>query len=314
MKRYNEMLQYFNNDNSSSMDIERYLNIAGEDLEWRLERVYSADDSDTLLKANYLFRDASSSDLYLYSWKLFFKVENNSIDENTLLCNFVSMRAMELFCDYIDNRDTVGFYKEQFYKQGIPLLMLIMTGQIDLARRCYPFFIDGLKIFDAKRARKLLPQKTIVLAIEMLASEHKQTVDWQSHGVPVERFYYDFVKEALYSQDEAVLKEWLTALCDNHLKWSARTEVTEDEYALNGYEIEPQELLLWPFEYQAVKNFRVAHGLTTPEIDHPLLKTPLATEHRADFSKWDVPEWFYPLVDRLISVNSRLAFTRELFK
>ncbi len=30
-------------------------------------------------------------------------------------------------------------------------------------------------------------------------------------------------------------------------------------YALNGYEIEPQELLLWPFEYQAVKNF-VQHG------------------------------------------------------
>lgn len=62
-----------------------------------------------------------------------------------------------------------------------------------------------------------MPQKTIVLAIEMLASEHKQTVDWQLHGIPVERFYYDFVKEALYSQDEAVLKEWLAELCDCHL-------------------------------------------------------------------------------------------------
>ncbi|HIC6292704.1 TPA: hypothetical protein ACW47T_004025, partial [Salmonella enterica subsp. enterica] len=210
--------------------------------------------------------------------------------------------------------DKVFVSDELLYNQGIPLLLQIATNKIDVARRFYPLFIKGLKNFEAERARNLLPQKTIVLAIEMLASEHKQTVDWQSHGIPVERFYYDFVKEALYSQDEAVLKEWLAELCDCHLKWSARTETTENEYALNGYEIEPQELFLWPFEYQAVKKFRAAHGLTTPEIDHPLLKTPLAIEHQADFSKWDAPEWFYPLVDRLISANTELAFTRELFK
>ncbi len=40
----------------------------------------------------------------------------------------------------------------------------------------------------------------------MLTSEHKQTVDWQSHGIPVEYVsIMIFVKEALYSQDEAVL-------------------------------------------------------------------------------------------------------------
>ncbi len=38
--------------------------------------------------------------------------------------------------------------------------------------------------------------------------------DWRS-WYSVERFYYDFVKEALYSQDEAVLKEWLASeLCE----------------------------------------------------------------------------------------------------
>ncbi|VUS79503.1 hypothetical protein [Klebsiella spallanzanii] len=310
MSRYNEISQYFNDDNSANMDVERYINITKMSISIDLEIIEEDDEEEIPSSSNLFFLNNSKTFLYFYIWNFYFK---KKIDNNSL-CTSMAFDAMGLFCGYFEQPDNVHIFDELLYNQGIPLLLQIATHQIDIARRCYPLFIEGLQNFEAGRARHLLPQKMIVLAVEMLASEHKQTVDWQSHGIPVERFYYDFVKEALYSQDEAVLKEWLTALCDNHLKWSARTEATEDEYALNGYEIERQELLLWPFEYQAVKNFRAAHGLTTPEIEHPLLKTPLATEHRADFSKWNAPDWFYPLVDKLISVNPQLDFTRELFK
>ncbi|ECZ7898329.1 hypothetical protein AIA06_13355 [Salmonella enterica subsp. enterica serovar Derby] len=310
MSRYNEISQYFNSDNSASMDVERYTHITERTISTDLKIIGEYGEEEILSSFNLFFLNNSRTFLYLYAWNVYFK---NKI-KNNLLCASVAFDAMGLFCGYFEQPDKVFVSDELLYNQGIPLLLQIATNKIDIARRFYPLFIKGLKNFEAERARNLLPQKTIVLAIEMLASEHKQTVDWQSHGIPVERFYYDFVKEALYSQDEAVLKEWLAELCDCHLKWSARTETTENEYALNGYEIEPQELLLWPFEYQAVKKFRAAHGLTTPEIDHPLLKTPLAIEHQADFSKWDAPEWFCPLVDRLISAHTELAFTRELFK
>jgi hypothetical protein len=310
MSRYDEITQYFNSDNSASMDVKRYNDITNFEISAGLRIIEKNGESEIISSAGRFFSNISNAPLYLYSWNVFFK----KTADNNLLCNSVAFDTMGLLCNYFRKIDKIYFIDGYLYKQGIPLLINIAANQIDVARRCYPLFIEGLKNFEAERARNVLPQKMIVLAVEMLASEHKQTVDWQSHGIPVERFYYDFVKEALYSQDETVLKEWLTALCDNHLKWSAREEITEDEFARNGYEIEQQELLLWPFEYQAVKNFRAAHGLTTPEIEHPLLKTPLATEHRADFSKWNAPDWFYPLVDRLISANPQLDFTRELFK
>lgn len=77
---------------------------------------------------------------------------------------------MGLFCGYFEQPDKVFVSDELLYNQGIPLLLQIATNKIDVARRFYPLFIKGLKNFEAERARNLLPQKTIVLAIEMLNS------------------------------------------------------------------------------------------------------------------------------------------------
>lgn len=272
MKRYNEILQYFSSENSSGMDVDRFINIAEHDISHDLEMM-KEDSKDMMLSvANHFFKLNSTPFLYLYAWKLYFRGER----ENDLLCNAVAFSSIGLFCGYGERPGKKYFFDDRLYDQGIRLIVLMVAQRIDIARLCYPYFIEGIKRFEPMRAKHFLPQKMIVLVIEMLASEHKQTIDWYSSGIPVDRFYSEFVKEALYSQDEAILKEWLMALCDNHLKWSARTESTEDEYADDGYEIEARELLLWPFEYQAVKNFRAEHGLSTPVIDHPLLKTPLA--------------------------------------
>lgn len=157
------------------------------------------------------------------------------------------------------------------------------------------------------------PQRLGVLAIEMMASEYKQTIDWHSVNIPTDPFYVRFCQEALYEKDENIVKEWLVELCDNHLKW-ASLFLDNNKSSITGHEIEQPVLLLWPFEYQAVKNFRARHGLTTPEIAHPLLKTPMAIDHRPDFNQWQKPEWFQPVMDKLKEANPALAFLPDLFK
>lgn len=72
-------------------------------------------------------------------------------------------------------------------------------------------------------------------------------------------------------------------------------------------------LALWPFEYQAVKNWRARQGLSTPMIEHPLMNSPMTTANCPDFSQWQRPEWFNPLVDFLAQRRPELAFLRHLF-
>ena len=148
----------------------------------------------------------------------------------------------------------------------------------------------------------------------MMASERKQTIDWASANIPVDPFYQRFCQEALYSTDEQELTYWLTKLCDNHLEWTSLFLDNAVKQPATGYEIDDEMLLLWPFEYQAVKNFRARHGLSTPEIDHPLLKTPMAIDHRPNFALWQKPEWFDGLVDKVTEINPELNFVREWFK
>ncbi|EOY9180136.1 TPA: hypothetical protein ACKRYD_003868 [Providencia stuartii] len=44
------------------------------------------------------------------------------------------------------------------------------------------------------------PQKLGVLAIEILASEKNQTIDWERAGIPIDPFYQRFCQEALYHE------------------------------------------------------------------------------------------------------------------
>ncbi|QPK18969.1 hypothetical protein PB20LOC_016130 [Pectobacterium parmentieri] len=311
-QRFNEIRDYFYSRNDSGMDTERYVNLTNEEGDVYLEKLNKIGNSPekTFITSNSLFETIAPSHAYYYSWNIIF----NKKTTNQYLCNYIAFEAMALFSDYGSYKDHTEYFYIPIHKQGLALLYFMACQQFNLSERCYPFIVDGLKSTIIDNFKDLEVQKLGILAIEMLASENNQTINWDSMGIPFDRFYRDFVKEALYSKDEKILTDWLNALCDNHLKWSARSELVENESPLLGYEISEDYQLLWPFEYQAVKNFRAKHGLSTPEIDHPLLKTPMAIDHHPDFSQWQAPEWFYPLLDKLIAINPKISFAKDLFK
>ncbi|OFS11052.1 hypothetical protein [Hafnia sp. HMSC23F03] len=234
--------------------------------------------------------------------------------DNQYLCDFLAMKIMEILIVYIHTGEPRP-YLEGADKIGLSLLTLLACKQFDVVERLYEELINSITNGTAKKSithGESSPevQKLFVLAVEMLASERKQTVDWAAAGIPVERFYLDFVREALYSRDDEVLNKWLTALCDQHLKWCSRFPAVPAEAF--GYDI-PIWMGLWPFEYQAVRNFRAKHGLDTPEIEHPLINTVFARMPEPDFSQWQKPDWFEDFCANLFEVNPDISFVRDIF-
>lgn len=311
-QKFNEVRDYYHSRNNANMDAERYVSLMSEEGDVYLEKLSEIENSPEKLfiTSNSLFETIAPSYAYFYSWNIIF---NNKVI-NQYLCDYIAFEAMSLFTDYGSYENHTDYFYIPIHKQGLALLYFMACNQIYISELCYPFIVDGLKSSSTDELKGLEIQKLGILSIEMLASENNQSIDWDSMTIPFDRFYRDFTKEALYSKDEKILTDWLSALCDNHLKWSARSELVENESPLLGYEISEDHQLLWPFEYQAVKNFRAKHGLSTPEVEHPLLKTPMAIDHRPDFSQWKSPDWFYPLLDKLIAVNPKIAFVKTLFK
>ncbi|XOY29082.1 hypothetical protein ACLIX2_11500 [Proteus cibi] len=227
---------------------------------------------------------------------------------------------------YHKNLCFVSGYFDQFERdknffdlaeQGEILLMNFACNYFKSSQICYDKIIENIQ--SGKMANSLpmytRPQKLGVLAIEMLASEKKETIDWESAGIPIDPFYQRFCQEALYCENDEILIPWLMELCDKHIQWSALFLNNSDEQPATGYEISMNLLIAWPFEYQAVKNFRARHGLSTPIIDHPLLKTPMAIDHRPDMVGWleTMPEIYHHITDDLIKINPELKVIHTLF-
>lgn len=227
---------------------------------------------------------------------------------------------------YHKNLCFVSDYFDQFERnknffdlaeQGEILLMNFACNYFKPSEICYDKIIENIQ--SGKMANSLpmytRPQKLGVLAIEMLASEKKETIDWESAGIPIDPFYQRFCQEALYCENGEILIPWLMELCDKHIQWSALFRNNENEQSATGYEVDMEILIAWPFEYQAVKNFRARHGLSTPIIDHPLLKTPMAIDHRPDMVGWleTMPEIYHQITDDLIKINPELKVIHTLF-
>ena len=227
---------------------------------------------------------------------------------------------------YHKNLCFVSDYFDQFERnknffdlaeQGEILLMNFACNYFKSSEICYDKIIENIQ--SGKMANSLpmytRPQKLGVLAIEMLASEKKETIDWESAGIPIDPFYQRFCQEALYCENDEILIPWLIELCDKHIQWSALFRNNENEQSATGYEVDMEILIAWPFEYQAVKNFRARHGLSTPIIDHPLLKTPMAIDHRPDMVGWleTMPEIYHQITDDLIKINPELKLIHTLF-
>ncbi|UDN36884.1 hypothetical protein [Proteus sp. NMG38-2] len=218
--------------------------------------------------------------------------------------------------DYFDQfeRDKNFF---DLAEQGEILLMNFACNYFKPSEICYDKIIENIQ--SGKMANSLpmytRPQKLGVLAIEMLASEKKETIDWESADIPIDPFYQRFCQEALYCENDEILIPWLMELCDKHIQWSALFSDYVNEKSATGYEIDMEILIAWPFEYQAVKNFRARHGLSTPIIEHPLLKTPMAIDHRPDMVGWleTMPEIYHQITDDLIKINPELKVIHTLF-
>ena len=217
------------------------------------------------------------------------------------------------YCSFFDDENNFVDFSEQ----GEILLMDFACNDFRIGHFCYDKIIESIQ--SGKMAESLpmytRPQKLGVLAIEMLASEKNQTIDWESAGIPIDPFYQRFCQEALYNENHDVIAQWLITLCDKHIEWSALFADNENEQSSTGYEIDMEILLACPFEYQAVKNFRARHGLTTPIIDHTLLRTPMAIEHRPDMVGWKqtMPAIYNQIIDDIITINPELKVIHTLF-
>ena len=316
MASINDINKYFN----KYIILKKDLNIAEKNtigrIETRLEDIYLRNKDDILADVSIEFL------LTKYYYTVFYF--NSKKEKTPYLYGYIVTSALSLLFDYYNIYAIQKRFLKNLSSQGQILLMMFACNRFEIIESCYPKIIES--ILNGNMSRSLpwggdgegnvvppQPQRLGVLAIEMMASERKQTIDWNNANIPIDPFYHRFCQEALYSTNENELIYWLTKLCDNHLEWVSLFLDNDEKQPATGYEIDDIMLFLWPFEYQAVKNFRARHGLSTPEIDHPLLKTPMAIDHFPNFATWQKPMWFDKLVDKVIEVNPELNFIKELF-
>lgn len=231
---------------------------------------------------------------------------------NTFTAGADKRRRSFLNCDHFDIREERG-HTTKFSEQGESWLTLFACNQFSLVPYCYPAIQRG---FQSGVLKEIVPfyreQKLGILAMEIMARERGDTINWEAMQVRVDPVYLDFCQNILLSSDDELVRTGLITLCDKHLEWTDFHN-SDKHCCLTGYEIQRQDLLLWPFEYQAVKNWRARQGLSTPMIEHPLMNSPMTTANCPDFSQWQRPEWFNPLVDFLAQRRPELAFLRHLF-
>ena len=316
MASINEIRIYFARYVILKKDINNYEKNTIDEISAELEKIYQ--ENKEYILASIAIEFSTTSDYYATMY-LSAKQEKNSY-----LCGYVSTSALSLLLDYYNIYPQQDCFLKDLSYHGEILLMMFACNRFELIEPCYPKIVES--ILNGNMSRSLpwggdgrgnvvppRPQRLGVLAIEMMASERKQTIDWNNANIPIDPFYYRFCQEALYSTNENELIYWLEKLCDNHLEWISLFRDNDEKQPATGYEIDDIMLFLWPFEYQAVKNFRARHGLSTPEIDHPLLKTPMAIDHFPNFATWQKPMWYNKMVDKVIEVNPELSFIRELF-
>lgn len=321
MPSINEIAKYVKKHVMLTITHEKYKQRVNKRIKSDLDELFTPDEPTkyVIWNAMDIFWQIHNSSGLLYLDAILNKKENEQY-----LVDYYIASTLFLLSEYNNNYSERDSYSKLLSEQGEILLMAFACNQFVLIEPCYPKIIES--ILSGKMSRSLAwggdgdgnivppqPQRLGVLAVEMMASEHKQTIDWDSANIPVDPFYQRFCQEALYSTDENELTYWLTKLCDNHLEWTSLFLDNAVRQSATGYEIADDVLLLWPFEYQAVKNFRTRHGLSTPEIDHPLLKTPMAIDHRPNFALWQKPEWFDVLINKVAEVNPELNFVKAWF-
>ena len=143
-------------------------------------------------------------------------------------------------------------------------------------------------------------QKLLPFALEMQAATQDGTIDWDSFGIPADRFWLDCARRGLTEPDPARAAQWVHDLCDAHQAAANTQGDTGGTDVLAGNEIDEPSHFLWPITVHAFIRLRRQIGLPDPDsVDHPLLRTSFAPllDTISGPERWQAEPWFSDIVD-----------------
>lgn len=171
------------------------------------------------------------------------------------------------------------------------------------------FYRDRKKNFPNMRDDKLIRQKLLPLAHELLAAERGEKINWQQYCIEADQDALN-VARTVMSDNMAEVQDAVNTLCDLHIAWTFNPYGNKG--ALEGFEYEDWLHMLWPSSVFAYLRLRQKHGLMLPNLTHPLLAQTLGQFPERPFEPQAIPSWFLQVLAKLASLDSAFKKLSQL--
>jgi len=204
---------------------------------------------------------------------------------------------------------------------GEALLELVATGRSDLVTVTEEVALRVLRSGRYKQPAGSsgyfsAPAKLGVFALEMLAALRGETIAWETFHVPPDRFWLDCARVGLTEPDPDKAAQWARELCDAHMQ-TLQTDLENGALGAGpGQEIEQAAHFLWPITTVTYLRLRRQLGLSTAEVDHPLMRTSFAI-----LRDWSVPNgdlsiapWYPDILARVRASAPDLAGALDVIR
>lgn len=163
---------------------ERYYRLNPELVQKRLDKIYQAEDDLMVLISTQLFCFLQANDALNFDG-----CYKTGKADNSLLCTNLALWSIGLACDHFDIREERG-HTTKFSEQGESWLTLFACNQFSLVPYCYPAIQRG---FQSGVLKEIVPfyreQKLGILAMEIMARERGDTINWEAMQVRVDPVY-----------------------------------------------------------------------------------------------------------------------------
>lgn len=163
---------------------ERYYRLNPELVQKRLDKIYQAEDDLMVLISTQLFCFLQANDALYFDG-----CYKTGKADNSLLCTNLALWSIGLACDHFDIREERG-HTTKFSEQGESWLTLFACNQFSLVPYCYPAIQRG---FQSGVLKEIVPfyreQKLGILAMEIMARERGDTINWEAMQVRVDPVY-----------------------------------------------------------------------------------------------------------------------------
>lgn len=163
---------------------ERYYRLNPELVQKRLDKIYQAEDDLMVLISTQLFCFLQANGTLYFDG-----CYKTGKADNSLLCTNLALWSIELACDHFDIREERG-HTTKFSEQGESWLTLFACNQFSLVPYCYPAIQRG---FQSGVLKEIVPfyreQKLGILAMEIMARERGDTINWEAMQVRVDPVY-----------------------------------------------------------------------------------------------------------------------------